>query len=490
MNMSSRKTSKSKARPGSLLSPEAMGGINALKGFDFQIRFAACHVPVWLLQSAFHQIFYEGTGDIDVRFRGEDEQSTRIHFQVKDHEVSPAEFRESLDHFRDLDRALPGVYRCFTLVSPSLSPKLRPIESALARFRNAQPFYDDPASTAPTKQDVDDRLRSVGLDDDAIPFLHACVSFEIGHGDLQHDERAAETFVARVLKHPDYADRPLAAVQPAFAELLRTLQAKRGQVLSRADIDQMLRSAVATLAPREKGATLWMQNWTRETFDLPADYTIDWSQHFDRSTRRVPPPEVWNNDFMAELKALREKIQSERPERLIRFRGKCPLSSGIALGATFPAVGGWIFEIPQPPAKELWRSDALPSEDYKLTVEFSDDGGSDLVLGLNIRGDGREDIRRYITDTGGSPKLFAFMAPLSTGSQAIAGDREAWAFARAVREHLGQLLKTYVIRHTRLFFYGPLALAVFLGQHLTSVGTIELFEYQDPGYVPTCTLRT
>lgn len=51
--MSPRKTSKSKARPGSLLSPEAMGGINALKGFDFQTRFAACHVPVWLLQSAF-----------------------------------------------------------------------------------------------------------------------------------------------------------------------------------------------------------------------------------------------------------------------------------------------------------------------------------------------------------------------------------------------------------------------------------------------------
>jgi hypothetical protein len=488
--MGPRKTSKSKARPGSLLSPEAMGGINALKGFDFQTRFAACHVPVWLLQSAFHQIFYEGTGDIDVRFRGQDGQSTRVHFQVKDHELSPAEFRKSLAHFRELDRALPGVYKCFTLVSPSLSPKLRPIESALARFHDAQPFYDDPASTAPTKQDVDDRLRSAELDDDAIAFVHACLRFEIGHGDLQHDGRAAETFVARLLKHPDYADRLLAAVQPAFAELLRTLHAKRGQVLNRADIDQMLRSAVATLAPGEKGATLWMQNWTREAFDIPAEYTIDWSQHFDRSTRRVPPPHVWNNDLLPELKALRERMQSEHTERLIRFRGKCPLSSGVALGAAFPAVGGWVFEMPQPPAKELWRSDAEPSADYQLAIELADGGGDDLVLGLNIRGDGREDVRRYIAEGGIPPKLLAFMAPSSTGSQAIAGDREACAFARAVRERLGELLKTHAIRRTCLFVYGPLALAVFLGQQLTSVGTIELFEYQEPGYVPSCTLST
>ena len=488
--MNPRKTSKSKARPGSLLSPEAMGGINALKGFDFQTRFAACHVPVWLLQSAFHQIFYEGTGDIDVHFRDEGGQSTRVHFQVKDHEVSPAELKTSLAHFRELDRALPGVYKCFTLVSPSLSPKLRPIESALARLRNAQPFYDDPASTAPTKQDVDDRLRSVGFDDDVITFVHAYVSFEIGHGDLQHDERAAETFVARLLKHPDYADRLLAAVQPAFTELLRTLQAKRGQVLSRADIDQMLRSAVATLAPGEKGATLWMQNWTREAFDIPPDYTIDWSQRFDRSTRRVPPPDVWNNDLLPELRALRERMQNERTERLIRFRGKCPLSSGVALGAGFPAVGGWVFEMPQPPAKELWRSDAESTANYQLAIELADGGGDDLVLGLNIRGDGREDVRRYIAESGIPPKLLAFMSPSSTGSQALAGDREACAFARAVRERLGELLKTHAIRRTRLFVYGPLALAVFLGQQLTSVGTIELFEYQEPGYVPTGTLST
>jgi hypothetical protein len=75
--------------------------------------------------------------------------------------------------------------------------------------------------------------------------------------------------------------------------------------------------------------------------------------------------------------------------RTIRLRGKCALSTGVALGATFPAVGGWIFEIPQPTAREPWRSDATLGSGYVLQEEITEGSpeGTDLVLGLNIRGD-------------------------------------------------------------------------------------------------------
>ena len=86
--------------------------------------------------------------------------------------------------------------------------------------------------------------------------------------------------------------------------------------------------------------------------------------------------------------------------------------------------------------------------------------------------------------------MFAFMAPPSQGSQSIGGAGDALAFAQAVRDQLGGLLKKYRLGRTRLFFYGPFALAVFLGQQLTSAGESQLFEYQDPGYVPSCRLRT
>jgi hypothetical protein len=488
-------SSKHKRRPGaksgSLLSPEAVGGITAGKGFDFQTRYAACHLPLWLQEGTFHQFFFEGTGDIDIRFIDAG-QSSRIHIQVKDHEVAPAEMKSVIEHFQTLDSGLPGVYRRFSLACPSLSAKLRPIESGFARFRNAKPFYDDASDAlVPTKNDLDERLRKNGLGDH-IDFIHSKVFMEIGHGDLHHDDRAVELFIARLLAHPEYAGKLRAMVQPAFAELMRAIGASKGVVLERADIEQTLRDAVATGGVAVKMITMWVQNWTSESFEPAADYSLDWSSHFDRPTRRVPSAETWNTELLPELNSLKKRITAERTDRVIRFRGKCALSTGIAMGAIFPAVGGWTFEIPQPPSKDDWRSDATATSPYEMRVEIIDGSqdGTDIVLGLNVRGDGRQDIIRYVESTGSKPRIVAFMSPPSQGAQSIGGAEDACAFARTVREQLGRLLKEHRLSGTRIFFYGPFSLAVFLGQQLTSVGEIQLFEYQDPAYVPSCTLRT
>jgi hypothetical protein len=482
---------KSGATPGSLLSPEATGGIAAGKGFDFQTRFAACHLPVWLLEEAFHQLFFEGTGDIDIRFT-EAGKSSRIHLQVKDHEVSLSELKSVVEYFNRLDGELPQTYKCFTLACPSLSATVRSIETGLARFRGAKPFYDDsPDALAPTKHELDARLRKAGLAD-YIDFIYSKVSIDLVHGDMHHDDRAVDLFIARLLNHPEYAGKLRAMVQPAFAELMRAIGANKGVVLERAEIEKLLRGAVTAGVAAEKKVTIWVQNWTKESFEPPADYALDWSSHFDRASRRVPSQEVWDAELLPELSSLQKKILAERKERVIRFRGKCALSTGIAMGVIFPAVGGWVFEIPQPPSKDDWRSDAPPTSPYDLQVELIDGSldGADVVLGLNIKGDGRGDVLRYVESTGSQPRIFAFISPPSQGAQSIGGAGDTCAFSRAVRENLGRLLKTHQLHKTRIFFYGPFALAVFLGQQLTSVGEIQMFEYQDPGYIPSCSLRT
>lgn len=492
--MSDSKKSKRDEKPdqsGSLLSPQAMGGIIAGKGFDFQTRYAACNVPLWLLEEAFHQLFFEGTGDIDIRYT-EARKSSRIHIQVKDHDVQPGELKTVIEQFSQLDSADPDTYKCFTVVCPSLSPTLRPIETALRRFRGAKPFYDDkPEALAPTKQELDERLRATGLGD-YVDFIHSKVFIDVGHGDMHHDDRSIDLFIGRLLNHPHYADKLRAMVQPAYAEIMREIGARKGNVIERAEIEKLLQAAVAAGIAGEKKITLWLQNWTSESFDPPADYALDWSAHFDRPTRKVPSPETWNKQLIPELDALKKTILAERKERLIRFRGKCALSSGVALGATFPTVGDWAFEIPQPPSKDAWRSDAPATNPYQPSVEVLEarQDGTDIVLGLNIKGDGRQDIMKYVESTGNLPRIFAFMSPPSQGAQAIRGAGDAVAFGQAVRDHLGQLLKKYGLRKTRIFFYGPFALAVFLGQQLTSIGEIQLFEYQDPGYVPSCNLRS
>lgn len=477
---------------GSLLSPAAMGGINAGKGFDFQTRYTVCHLPIWLQDGAFHQLFTEGTGDIDVRYI-EDGKSRRKHIQTKDHDVTPAEFKDIIEAFRDFDARMPDVYQEFRLACPSLSPQMRPIETGLSRFRNAKPFYNDEAlALAPTQAALDERMRNVGLGDDEIAFIHKKVFIDVGHGDLAHDERALDLFVARMLTHPEFAGKLRAMVLPAYAALLQRIGASKGVVLDKPSIEALLRSTVLADLSQEASVTTWIHNWTKETFTPPADYELDWTPFFDRGSRKVPSPKIWTDDLVPQLHALRKQIMAVGAVRTIRLRGKCALSTGVALGATFPVVASWTFEIPQPPAKELWRSDATPTSDYFLQTEVveADSNGTNLVLGLNIRGDGRTDVMRYIESTGQMPNAFVFMGPLSQGSQSIGGDGDAVAMAMAVREQLGGLLKARQLRMTRLFFYGPFALSVFLGQQLTSIGRVQLFEYQDPSYVPSCLLTT
>lgn len=469
-----------------------MGGIVGSKGFDFQTRYTVCHLPVWLAHAGFHQIFSEGTGDIDVRYLA-DGKSTRQHIQTKDHDVTPSEFKEIVDAFSKSDAGMLGIYERFTLACPSLSANLRPVETGLARLRNAEPFYDDvPTALALTKEDVDERMRSHDLSEKQIQFIHEKVFIEVGHGDLAHDERAINIFIGRLLNHPEFADKIRAMVQPAYAEMLRHVGASKGVVLDRASIESLLRGAILPSLSAEASVMVWIQNWTKESFDLPADYELDWATYFDRQSRRVPTSSVWASDLVPQLNALRSKIVAAGAVRTICLRGKCALSTGLALGATFPSVGGWTFEIAQPPAKEPWRSDATPTAVYPLEEEIveGDPTGSDLVLGLNIRGDGREDVLRFVRSAGQIPKAFIFLAPPSQGAQSIGGSGDAVAMAIGVRERLGAFLKARQINTTRLFFYGPFALSVFLGQKLTSIGQVQLFEYQDPSYVRSALLLT
>ena len=92
---------------GSLVSPAAMGGIIGGKGFDFQTRYTVCHLPLWLQRVGFHQIFSEGTGDIDIRYI-ENGKSTREHIQTKDHDVTPGEFKDVVEIFRSHRRRNAG----------------------------------------------------------------------------------------------------------------------------------------------------------------------------------------------------------------------------------------------------------------------------------------------------------------------------------------------------------------------------------------------
>src|SRR3546814_17709612 len=128
--------------------------------------------------------------------------------------------------------------------------------------------------------------------------------------------------------------------QPAYAELLRRVSASKGIALDRVFIEGVLRSAILADLSQEASVTVWIHNWTKETFDPPADYELDWTADFDRSSRRVPSSDVWNKDLVPQLDSLRKQIMTAGAVSTIRLRGKCELSTGVAIGRSEERGGG------------------------------------------------------------------------------------------------------------------------------------------------------
>jgi len=120
-----------------------------------------------------------------------------------------------------------------------------------------------------------------------------------------------------------------------------------------------------------------------------------------------------------------------------------------------------------------------------------DPAGDSIALVLNVKGSATAEVEKYISAQGLPVKAVVSIEP-ERGSMALSilDDREAMSVAVAARNQIDILLNKYGVRMIHLFYYGPFALSVFLGQQLTSIGRVQLYEFQEPSYVPSLMIRT
>lgn len=485
---------KTVTKSASLVAPMAMGGIIGGGGYDFQTRFIACHIPEWLAMNTFTQVFHEGTGDVDVEF-GNSKKHEREHIQIKDHQVkTKGEFKHVIETFCGFDQRMPDAYKRFTLACPSLGPEINKLRTGIERLRQGTRFFGKGrAALRDTLDDVKGHITKLGLGKHE-QFILDKLYFQLGPVDYHHDGASCDAFIGSLLKNPSYSGKLHDAVRPAYSALLREVNAARGKTLDRVTIQRLIEQALKDVSEStEAGINLDVHNWTFEKYDREADYVVDWSTLFERETRKVPTAMVWNDKLLPELYALRKKLLKESVTRLIRLRGKNTLTTGIALGIVFPQNGGWIFEIPQPPLPTPWRSDAVPVATYALKMEetLEDPSGDSIAYVFNIKGNALRDVREYIAESALSVKAVIAVEPAgSSGALSIADDREAVSLALGARDELHKALTRHKVRMTHLFFYGPFALSVFVGQLLAAIGRVQLYEFQDPGYVSSASLKT
>jgi len=238
------------------------------------------------------------------------------------------------------------------------------------------------------------------------------------------------------------------------------------------------------------GITIALHTWAVRKYDRQPDYELDWSVHFDHSTRRVPSTGEWNRTLLPELHNLATAISKKNSQRLVKLRGSLCLSSAFAFGQVFSAAGSWQLEIQY--RMSVWHTETPPDSNNQLEIieELGNDAATDILVISSITGNAKPQVLEFVKRQGMSFRTKVYLSPIGGAHDySISSAEQALAIAQQIRVELRRLVDYYQPKTIHLFYFGPRSLAVLIGHKLNACGTIQLYEFQNPGYVPSCILR-
>jgi CBASS immunity sensor of nucleotide second messenger signals len=237
---------------------------------------------------------------------------------------------------------------------------------------------------------------------------------------------------------------------------------------------------------------LVIHGWARQGYDVPPTVELDWTQYFDRESRRVASPEIWAKTLLPDLRSARDRLAALSTGKYVDVRGKLPLSAALAVGAALPEVAGFRLRAEQPTGGEiqLWRSDTSPSRKAFIVVRELGQLGSDVVVGFSITGRGFSDMQSLMSTLRANAFVYAEPAT-GTGATSVGDAGDAVALARSAKALMRMAREKYESSRIHLVLYGPWCFALFLGQLLNAVGTVRTYERTvDGGYQVSVTLAT
>lgn len=480
----------------SLLSPENRGGVTGGEGYNFQDAFITSRIPEWLGNPAFSFLLKEGVGNVEIKFITPTKESID-YYQVKDHIVAPAEFNKVVKTFFEKDRERPNVYSTFTLACRGLGRGAESIRQAVEELRTAHPMYSPEDSILKnTEKGIKARSKKIGLNL-PVDFLREKVLFDTEIGDMKTDNRLCEQFIGSVIKNiPKWANADRLSLTAAYRDISYSINRAIRRILPREELEQKIQRVIDSHPLRidHEGVRVRLFHWEDPAFDLSEkwDILLDWSEYFDRATRKIPDPSVWQNRLIPDLQDAQRRIRSSTNSRLIRFRPSACLSAGIALGWSFSEVKGYTFEIQQGP--HVWRSNLSMSTGCHLIIasEVSlDESSIDLCVEFSQQANVAPKVDDYIR---ANPITFrariALIPDLGLGTRIDCPI--ALAYAAEAKTLIRQMVDKYRCKTVHFFYAGPLGLAILMGRLFNAMhANIQCYEEQgEGGYAPAGLLVT
>jgi tetratricopeptide (TPR) repeat protein len=114
-----------------LLDSKFMGGLDGAKGYRFEDAYVLSQLPFWLSLPDISSFQQEGWSDVELFFKS----GLRWLIQIKNHPLTPQEFREIVRDFSARENANPSLYEKYVIASTGLAPSVEQLSRQLNRFR-------------------------------------------------------------------------------------------------------------------------------------------------------------------------------------------------------------------------------------------------------------------------------------------------------------------------------------------------------------------
>lgn len=471
----------------SLLRDTARGGDTNEGGINFQAAVTMAHVPEWLAREGFSSMIREGLFDTEALFFSPDQGFNKEAIEAKDHSVTPKEFWDEIDHFKNLDQSSPSTYQWFTLASVGLSEALQPLKNGLRRVRDPYGFYrHDPSIVNESFNEYVEIVKKLGRDEADAEFLYYKVKIDDDWSLAKNHWQGVftQSLINNLPHHQDLAGK---ITQDIYFNLASFIQGRRNKPIARLEIEEVVSKPVPTTDTRSKQPVKLFTAIDAAPCD-GALVRFNWERFFGGTERIHVPSAEWNNGLTRQLTETKKWIAEYRNTKRIRVEGSRRLSASVALGYVFSAVSGFAIDVLQ--REQVWSTDDHPNTstpEYKFQVTDSPSTSTSkrLVLAIGIQRDIRPDVERCVDELGltDEPKLSLF------SPEAFQSASQVNIAVREIKGLLTKNLQATGASQVELFLAGPSHLALFLGHRLNATSAIQCYELAGSNkYVPTCFL--
>lgn len=471
----------------SLLEPESRGGDIADEGFVIQDKFILSRIPIWLSYEGFTSMIRESIGDCEAKFFTPRYGYQIELCQVKSYQLSPSEFWNEIDRFREKDAGSPNTFRWFTLASAGVSDSIKPLINGLRRIRNPYAFYERESGVITNSfNDYVEIVQKLGHDEDKAIFLFNKVLIEKIDNSASSDSESS--FIKSLIENfPQYSDITISSLQNCHLNIARLVKNKKNIPITRKDLELTIDSILNSQSSlSQKSISIFTSN-SKESASHTKQLEFDWAEFWGGDDRSYPSSEEWNKIVVLNLLETKKWLLQNRGSRRIHLNGKRRLSSSLAFGYVFPAVSG--FSIDEEYRGAIWSTDAYPNSaniTYELENQIISGSGSEIVVCVAIIRNIFPEVKNYFESTGfNDPTIISIL-----GCEPITSPHQANYIVGMIKQLISENIVKTGSNKLHLFFAGPSFLALFLGHRLNATAPIQCYEWVSSNkYVPTCILN-